>query len=120
MSAKRKSAFSIYSEDPEEADKIDNNGHAKSKLEGILKRSKLDKNAKKIKKRLSNISSSKLTESISLFSNGKDAASREFKTVGKNFEKNKKNKEKKNFNLESKKIKKENSISKKKVKLNIN
>nr|QDF21452.1 bifunctional lysine-specific demethylase and histidyl-hydroxylase NO66-like protein isoform X1 [Brachionus koreanus] len=112
MSVKRKSAFSIYSENPEkslikESKKSEANDHSKAKLEGILKRTNQKKDSKTMKKKLSNISMSKLSESIGLFSNGKESGSKEFKTLGNDFEKKKKNKEKKKDKTEKKKNKKD-------------
>ena len=95
MSEKRKSAFSLYSEDKpieEPPKKAIQNGHAKSKakLEGVIKKANHNKNAKKMKKKFASIPPPKLSESIGLFSNGagKEPPSKEFKLIGKNKPKN--------------------------------
>ncbi|CAF0898292.1 unnamed protein product [Brachionus calyciflorus] len=126
MSAKRKSAFSMYSDDPTEEQepvmttkksKIPNgNSHEKSKakLEGIIKKHNQNKQAKKMKKKLINIPMSKLTESMSLFANGdkKEPPSKEFKLIERNVDK----KIKKNKKQEKHQNKKEIPVQKKQKK----
>lgn len=125
MSVKRKSAFSIYSDNTEkslihnESKMLNGNDNSKAKLEGILKRTNQGKDVKKMKKKLSNISSSKLSESIRLFSNGKETASKEFKTLGNDFNKKKKKKDKKKIKTEKKKLNNEKQVSEKATKVKL-